>query len=146
MNVCRGMEVNEKVMQSTPSMNMNESMYENKLGLSDECMFERGICKLHRVCGIKVGTTNTKKWKKLKYGHGWVTTRVNMYSCPERTKLTLLSTNQPINNDLNLSPGIINMQGENESLLDRDLFKIEMNETGQAQQSDLSETFNELDH
>ena len=87
-----------------------------------------------------LGTTNTKKWKKLKYGHGWVTKRVNMYLCPERTKLTLLSTNQPINNDLEN----INMQWGIESLLDRDLFKIEMNETGQAQRSDLSESFNEL--
>ena len=30
------MEVNEKVMQPTPSM--NECMNENKLGLSDKCM------------------------------------------------------------------------------------------------------------
>ena len=64
-----------------------------------------------------------------------------MYLCPERTKLTLLSTNQPINNnDLNLSSGI-DMQGENESLVDRGLFKIELSETGQAQCSDLSESF-----
>ena len=61
MNLCHGMEVNGKAMQPMPSMNMNESMHENKLGLSDECMFERGICKLHRVRGIKVGTPMYKK-------------------------------------------------------------------------------------
>ena len=33
------------------------------------------------------------------------------------------------------------MQGENKSLVDRGLFKIELSETGQAQRSDLSESF-----
>ena len=70
MNLCRGMEVNGKVMHSMPSMNMNESMYENKLGLSDECMFERGICKLQYVRGIKVGTPIYKKQADPKFFPG----------------------------------------------------------------------------
>ena len=95
----RGPEVNRKVTQSTtPSMNTTDI---NKLGPS--CSFERGVCTTHRVRGIKTGVTTSKKWRKLKNGFGWVTSKVNVYSCPRRNELTQLSPDQPTSNEPSLS-------------------------------------------
>ena len=94
-----GPEVNRKVTQSTtPSMNTKDV---NKLGPS--CSFERGVCTIHRIRGIKIGVTTSKKWRKLKNGFGWVTSKVNMYSCPRRNELTQLSPDQPTSNEPSLS-------------------------------------------
>ena len=47
--------------------------------------------------------TTSKKWRKLKNGFGWVTSKVNMYSCPRRNELTQFSPDQPTSNEPSLS-------------------------------------------
>ena len=95
----RGPEVTRKVTQSTtPSMNGTDI---DKLGPS--CSFERGVCTTHRVRGNKTGVSTSKKWRKLKNGFGWVTSKVNVYSCPRRNELTQLSPDQPTSNEQSLS-------------------------------------------
>ena len=39
---------------------------------NEMCVFKRGVCTTHNIKGNKM-TVNTKKWKKEKYGYGWVT-------------------------------------------------------------------------
>ena len=73
----------------------------DKLGPS--CSFERGVCTTHRVRGNKTGVSTSKKWRKLKNGFGWVTSKVNVYSCPRRNELTQLSPDQPTSNEQSLS-------------------------------------------
>ena len=49
---------------------------------NEMCVFKRGVCTTHNIKGNKM-TVNTKKWKKKKYGYGWVTAqqrRLNLYN------------------------------------------------------------------
>ena len=52
-------------------------------GDEPQCVFSRGICKIHKLKGDKK-TVSTKKWKKKKYGYGWVTVKETQYSCGYR--------------------------------------------------------------
>ena len=52
-------------------------------GDEPQCKFRRGICKTHNLKGDKK-TVSIKKWKKKKYGYGWVTAKETQYSCGYR--------------------------------------------------------------
>ena len=110
-NTERCVEVKAGVTHTTPSV-CNE-VKSDKLGQSWECEYVRGICKLHRVRGKKVGETSSKKWRKLKYGFGWVTSKVNVYTCPVGAKLPHLSPVQHTNDELSLSPDLCSQKGGN---------------------------------
>ena len=52
-------------------------------GDEPQCEFRRGVCLTHKLKGNKK-TLSIKKWKKKKYGYGWVTVKETQYSCSYR--------------------------------------------------------------
>ena len=45
------------------------------------CTFDRrGVCKNHRIRGVK-NQQKSRKWAKKKFGYGWITVTTTTYTC-----------------------------------------------------------------
>ena len=70
-----------------------------------ECEFTRKVmCKIHNIKG-NIMEVKTEKWKKKKFGYGWVTTTMIKYSCSLDSVGQIRSENDSQVQHSDLSPG-----------------------------------------
>ena len=62
------------------------------------------MCKIHNIKGNRI-EAKTKKWKKKKFGYGWVTTTTIRYSCSLDSVGQIQSENVSQVQHSDLSPG-----------------------------------------
>ena len=92
---------NEMNMRMCEDDNSSMAVNEN----SQECEFTRkGMCKIHNIKGNRM-EAKTKKWKKKKFGYGWVTTTTIRYSCSLDSVGQIRSENDSQVQHSDLSPG-----------------------------------------